>query len=55
MIVAPAATAGAVCVERSRGPLAHMLVTDLTAPEIILGKLYARLSVRSWVASTRMT
>src|SRR5690242_13352176 len=26
MIVAPAATAGAVCVERSRGTLAHMLV-----------------------------
>jgi ABC-type transport system involved in multi-copper enzyme maturation permease subunit len=43
MIVAPAATAGAVCVERSRGSLAHMLVTDLTAPEIILGKLWARL------------
>ena len=43
MIVAPAATAGAVCVERSRGSLAHMLVTDLRAPEIILGKLCARL------------
>jgi ABC-type transport system involved in multi-copper enzyme maturation permease subunit len=43
MIVAPAATAGAVCVERSRGSLAHMLVTDLTAREIILGKLLARL------------
>ncbi|WP_435007642.1 ABC transporter permease [Tundrisphaera lichenicola] len=43
MIVAPAATAGAVCVERSRGSLAHMLVTDLTSREIILGKLVARL------------
>jgi ABC-type transport system involved in multi-copper enzyme maturation permease subunit len=43
MIVAPAATAGAVCLERCRGSLAHMLVTDLTAREIILGKLLARL------------
>src|SRR3954452_11571892 len=43
MIVAPAATAGAVCVERSRGSLAHMLVTDLSAREIIQGKLSARL------------
>src|SRR3954454_6964655 len=43
MIVAPAATAGAVCVERARGSLAHMLVTDLTRREIALGKLWARL------------
>src|SRR4051812_17280420 len=43
MIVAPAATAGAVCVERARGSLAHMLVTDLTRREIVLGKLWARL------------
>jgi ABC-type transport system involved in multi-copper enzyme maturation permease subunit len=43
MLAAPAATAGAICVDRSRGMLAHILVTDLTDSEIILGKLAARL------------
>jgi ABC-type transport system involved in multi-copper enzyme maturation permease subunit len=42
LLVAPAATAGAVCVDRDRGWLAHMFVTELTDPEIILGKLVAR-------------
>ena len=41
--VAPAATAGAICVDRARGTLTHMLVTDLTDSEIVLGKLAARL------------
>src|SRR5262249_26970415 len=40
---APAATAGAICVDRARGTLAHMLATDLSDPEIVLGKLAARL------------
>ena len=42
-LLAPAATAGAVCLDRSRGMLAHVFVTDLTNREIILGKLAARL------------
>jgi ABC-type transport system involved in multi-copper enzyme maturation permease subunit len=43
MLAAPAATAGAICVDRARGMLAHMLATDLSDPEIVLGKLAARL------------
>jgi ABC-type transport system involved in multi-copper enzyme maturation permease subunit len=43
MLAAPAATAGAICLDRSRGTLTHMLVTDLSDPEIVLGKLAARL------------
>jgi ABC-type transport system involved in multi-copper enzyme maturation permease subunit len=43
LLVAPAATAGAICLDRARGTLAHMLVTDLSSAEIILGKLAARL------------
>ena len=44
LLAAPAATAGAVCVDRARGSLTHMLVTDLTNSEIVLGKLFARLA-----------
>lgn len=44
MLAAPAATAGAFCLDRARGTLTHVLVTDLTAAEIILGKLLARLA-----------
>jgi ABC-type transport system involved in multi-copper enzyme maturation permease subunit len=43
LIVAPAATAGAICLDRARGSLVHMLVTDLGDAEIVLGKLAARL------------
>jgi ABC-type transport system involved in multi-copper enzyme maturation permease subunit len=43
MFAAPAATAGAICLDRSRGTLAHILVTDLSDQEIVLGKLAARL------------
>jgi ABC-type transport system involved in multi-copper enzyme maturation permease subunit len=43
MLVAPAATAGAICLDRARGTLAHMLMTDLSDTEIVLGKLAARL------------
>ncbi len=43
MLAAPAATAGAICVDRARGTLAHMLMTDLSDTEIVLGKLAARL------------
>ncbi len=42
-LAAPAATAGAVCLDRARGTLTHMLVTDLSNSEIVLGKLAARL------------
>jgi ABC-type transport system involved in multi-copper enzyme maturation permease subunit len=43
MLAAPAATAGAICVDRARGTLAHMLMTELSDAEIVLGKLGARL------------
>ena len=42
LLAAPAATAGAICLDRSRGTLTHLLVTDLTDREIVLGKLAAR-------------
>src|SRR5207245_864686 len=43
LLAAPAATAGTVCLDKARGNLLHLLVTDLTSREIILGKLFARL------------
>ena len=44
LLAAPAATAGAVCLDRARGTLTHMLLTDLSDSEIVLGKLLARLA-----------
>jgi ABC-type transport system involved in multi-copper enzyme maturation permease subunit len=43
LLAAPAATAGAICLDRARGTLLHMLMTDLADFEIVLGKLAARL------------
>src|SRR5215469_5089672 len=43
LLAAPAAAAGAICVDRARGTLTHFLATDLSDPEIVLGKLAARL------------
>ena len=43
LFVAPAATAGAVCLDKARGTLDHMLATDLSNAEIVLGKLGVRL------------
>jgi ABC-type transport system involved in multi-copper enzyme maturation permease subunit len=43
MLAAPAATAGAICLDKARGALVHLLATDLTNAEIVLGKLAARL------------
>ncbi len=43
LLAAPAATAGAVCLDKARGTLDHMLATDLSNAEIVLGKLGARL------------
>jgi ABC-type transport system involved in multi-copper enzyme maturation permease subunit len=43
LLAAPAATAGAICLDRARGTLTHMLVTDLSSAEIVLGKLAARM------------
>jgi ABC-type transport system involved in multi-copper enzyme maturation permease subunit len=39
LLAAPAVTAGAVCLDKTRGTLLHLLVTDLSSAEIILGKL----------------
>ncbi len=44
LLVAPAMTAGALCLDRARGTLAHLFVTDLSNREIVMGKLLARLS-----------
>ena len=44
LLAAPAATAGAICVDMARGTLRHTFVTDLTDSEIVLGKLGARLA-----------
>jgi ABC-type transport system involved in multi-copper enzyme maturation permease subunit len=53
LLVAPAATAGSICLDRARGTLTHMCVTDLTNSEIVLGKLAARLlPVLSLVVAT---
>ncbi|MFO0956846.1 MAG: hypothetical protein U0800_05180, partial [Isosphaeraceae bacterium] len=43
MVVAPGTTAGAVCLDRARGTLLHLMVTDLKDREIVLGKIGARL------------
>ena len=43
LLAAPAATAGAICLDKARGTLAHVMVTDLSDPEVVLGKLGARL------------
>lgn len=43
LMVAPVATAGAICQDRARGGLTHLLVTDLSDAEIVLGKMAARL------------
>jgi ABC-type transport system involved in multi-copper enzyme maturation permease subunit len=42
LLAAPAATAGAICLDRARGTLEHVLVTDLRSWEIVVGKLAAR-------------
>jgi ABC-type transport system involved in multi-copper enzyme maturation permease subunit len=42
-LAAPAATAGAVCHDRATGMMTHVLVTDLSDSEVVLGKLAARL------------
>jgi ABC-type transport system involved in multi-copper enzyme maturation permease subunit len=43
LLAAPAATAGAICVDKARGTLLHVFLTDLADAEIVLGKLAARL------------
>ena len=43
LLVAPAATAGAICLDKARGTLDHMLATDLSNAEIVSGKLGVRL------------
>ncbi len=43
LLAAPAYTAGAVCVDKARGTLLHLLVTDLSSAEVVLGKLGSRL------------
>ncbi len=41
LLAAPAYTAGAICVDKARGTLAHLLVTDLCDRELVLGKWLA--------------
>jgi ABC-type transport system involved in multi-copper enzyme maturation permease subunit len=42
-LAAPAATAGAICLDKARGNLTLLFATDLTDAEIVLGKLVGRL------------
>ena len=42
-LAAPAAAAGAICLDKARGNLTLLFSTDLTDAEIVLGKLAARL------------
>src|SRR3954469_24211359 len=42
-LAAPAAAAGAICMDKDRGNLTLLFSTDLTDAEIVLGKLAARL------------
>ena len=44
LLLAPAATAGAICHDRARGIFAQLAVTDLSDAEIVLGKLGSRLA-----------
>lgn len=44
LLAAPAATAGAVCVDKARGSLLQVMATDLSDTEIVLGKLAAALT-----------
>jgi ABC-type transport system involved in multi-copper enzyme maturation permease subunit len=44
VVMSPAVAAGAVCRDKGRGVLEHMLVTDLSTAEIVLGKLASRLA-----------
>ncbi len=51
LLTAPAATVGAICVDKVRGTLFHVFTTDLTDREIVLGKLGPRLlSIISLIA-----
>jgi ABC-type transport system involved in multi-copper enzyme maturation permease subunit len=43
LLAAPAATAGAICLDKARGALDHLLATDLSNAEIVLGKIGVRL------------
>jgi ABC-type transport system involved in multi-copper enzyme maturation permease subunit len=43
LLAAPAATAGSICLDKARGGLVHLLITELSDAEIILGKLAGRL------------
>ncbi len=44
MLAAPAAAAGSVCMDKARGTLLHVLITDLSDTEVVLGKLGSRLA-----------
>ena len=44
LLAAPPATAGAVCLDKARGTLDHILATDLSDAEIVLGKLGVHVS-----------
>jgi ABC-type transport system involved in multi-copper enzyme maturation permease subunit len=42
LLAAPAYLSASICLDKARGTLTHVLVTDLSATEIVLGKLGAR-------------
>jgi ABC-type transport system involved in multi-copper enzyme maturation permease subunit len=44
LLAAPATAASSICMDRARGTLLHVMVTELSDAEIVLGKLGARLA-----------
>ena len=44
MLAAPASAVGSMSSDRARGTLVHMMATELSDAEIVLGKLGARLA-----------
>jgi ABC-type transport system involved in multi-copper enzyme maturation permease subunit len=42
LLAAPAYLAGSICLDKARGSLTHLLVTELSSAEIVLGKLAGR-------------
>ena len=55
ILAAPAATAGAICLDKARGTLDHMLATDLSNAEIVLGKIGVTASTSDRLDRVRLT
>ena len=54
LLAAPAATAGAICLDKARGTLAHVMVTDLIMPRADLAERVAELRAAGAAGGTGM-